>query len=271
MWKNKVVVVTGGSSGLGRAISVQFARAGAQVVVASRDIERLELAASEIRVIYPDVKLFPTRCDITCQNDVDSLFNKIADKFGSLDVLVNNAGRSMRGRIADVTPEQFQSLFDLNVLGAVRCTRGALPMILKSQGHIVNIGSLASKIAAKYVGAYPVTKFAIAAYSQQLRLELRNDGVHVLLVCPGPIKRDGERLYKLNEVNGVPESAMAQGAGVKTSLIDPVKLADKIIKYCELRKPELVIPSKAKLLFAISQISPTLGDWILKRSIKDSN
>ncbi|MDR2643801.1 MAG: SDR family NAD(P)-dependent oxidoreductase [Planctomycetaceae bacterium] len=266
MWKNKVVVVTGGSSGLGQAIGTQFARAGARVVLVARNWERLEKAAAEIRKICSDVELMLLRCDVTCQDEVDFLFRRVAEQFDSIDVLVNNAGRSVRGRIVDTTPEQFQLLFDLNVLGVVRCTRGALPLLLQSRGHIVNIGSLASKSAAKYVGAYPVTKFAIAAYSQQLRLELSGDGVHVLLVCPGPIKRDGERLYQFDETTGIPESAMQQGAGVKVGLIDPIKLADKIIKYCELRKPELIVPAKAKLLFAISQISPTLGDWIVKRS-----
>ncbi|MDR1477887.1 MAG: SDR family NAD(P)-dependent oxidoreductase [Planctomycetaceae bacterium] len=266
MWRDKVVVVTGGSSGLGRAIGMRFAGLGARVVLVARDFERLEAAANEIRNICSDVKLEVLRCDVTCQSDVDFLFRRISDEFGSLDVLVNNAGRSMRGRVTDTTPEQFQMLFDLNVLGMIRCTSGALPLLLGSRGHIVNIGSLASKSAAKYVGAYPVTKFAVAAYSQQLRLELNDEGVHVLLVCPGPIKRDGDRLYQLDNTAKIPESAMKQGAGVKVKLIDPIVLADKIIKYCELRKPELVIPAKAKLLFAISQISPTLGDWIIKRS-----
>jgi short-subunit dehydrogenase len=266
MWKNKIILVTGGSSGLGLALSTQFAKLGSRVVMAARDIDRLESAASEIRDNYSGAELFPFRCDVTNQSEVDALFRKITEEFGSLDVLVNNAGHSMRGRVIDTLPEQFQSLFDLNVLGVIRCTIGALPLILKSCGHIVNIGSLASKSAAKYVGAYPVTKFAVAAYSQQLRLELCDDGVHVLLVCPGPIKREGNRIYQFDQVKNVPESAMTQGAGVKVNLIDPIKLADKIIKYCELRKPELVVPAKAKLLFAISQISPTLGDWIVKHT-----
>ncbi|MDR1290693.1 MAG: SDR family oxidoreductase, partial [Planctomycetaceae bacterium] len=235
MWRDRVVVITGGSSGLGQAIGRQFAGLGSRVVLVARDIERLELAVSGIRGVYSEAKLEAVRCDVTCQGEVDFLFRRIADEFGSLDVLVNNAGRSMRGRVVDTTPEQFQSLFDLNVLGMVRCTCGALPLLLASRGHIVNIGSLASKSAAKYVGAYPVTKFAVAAYSQQLRLELGEEGVHVLLVCPGPIKRDGERLYQFDNTKGIPESAMKQGAGVKVKPIDPIMLADKIIKYCEQR------------------------------------
>ncbi|MDR0391696.1 MAG: SDR family NAD(P)-dependent oxidoreductase [Planctomycetaceae bacterium] len=266
MWKNKVVIVTGGSSGLGRAIGLRFANVGARVILVARDLERLEGVAAEIRsnCLGSEVAVF--RCDVTSQRDVDSLFCEVADKFGSIDVLVNNVGRSTRGRVTETTPEQFQTFFDLNVLSMVRCTLGALPLLRRSCGHIVNIGSLASKSVVKYVGAYPVTKFAVAAYSQQLRLELFDEGVNVLLVCPGPIKRNEERLYKFDNNNTqLPESAMKQGAGVKVKLIDPIKLADKIIKYCELRKPELIVPAKAKLLFAISQISPTLGDWIIKR------
>ena len=129
--------------------------------------------------------------DITEQDQVDALFAQTLDRFGRLDVLVNNAGRSMRGKLADTTPEQFRDLMELNLLALVRCTRAALPHLLAQRGHVVNIGSLASKSAARWVGAYPATKFAVAAYTQQLRLELTPEGLHVLLVCPGPIARAG--------------------------------------------------------------------------------
>ncbi len=107
-------------------------------------------------------------------------------RFGRLDVLVNNAGRSMRGKVLDTTPEQFRELMELNLIGLVRCTRAAAPHLLQQRGHVVNIGSLGAKSAARWLGAYPATKFAVAAYSQQLRLELGPQGLHVLLVCPGP-------------------------------------------------------------------------------------
>ena len=115
------------------------------------------------------------------------------DQFGRLDALVNNAGRSMRRSILETTPEDFQQLMELNLIGLVRCTRAAAPQLLANRGHLVNIGSLAAKSAARWVGAYPATKFAVAAYSQQLRLELGPQGLHVLLACPGPIARDEPR------------------------------------------------------------------------------
>jgi len=116
------------------------------------------------------------------------------------------------------------------------------------------------------VGAYPVSKFAVAAYSQQLRLELAPEGLHVLLVCPGPIRRENERLYPLEGLEGIPESARKPGAGVKVGSIDPKNLAQKILTYCERRKPELIMPGKARILFALSQLFPSLGDWVVGRS-----
>jgi NAD(P)-dependent dehydrogenase (short-subunit alcohol dehydrogenase family) len=260
-WQNKVVVVTGGSSGLGRIIAETFHRAGAKLVIVALEKSDVEKAAAEI-----GNDTLPIHADITRQEDVDRVFETVRNHFSGLDVLVNNAGRSMRGKVLETTPEQFQALFDLNVLGTIRCIRSAIPMLLERRGHIVNIGSLAAKSAARYVGAYPVSKFAVAAYSQQLRLELGSEGLHVLLVCPGPIRRENERLYPLEGLEGIPDSARRPGAGVKVGRIDPNVLAQKILTYCERRKPELVIPSKARILFALSQLFPSLGDWIVKKS-----
>jgi short-subunit dehydrogenase len=115
------------------------------------------------------------------------------------------------------------------------------------------------------VGAYPATKFAVAAYSQQLRLELGPLGLHVLLVCPGPIERKDARLYPLAGLEDVPASAREQGAGVKTKAIAPGVLAQAILDACEKRRAEIVMPGRARLLFAISQMWPGLGDWIVLR------
>ena len=260
-WQNKVVLVTGGSSGLGRIIAETFAHAGARLVIVALEKTDVEKAAAEI-----GGNTLPICADITKQEDVNRIFETVKNQFAGLDVLVNNAGRSMRGMAMNTTPEQFQALFDLNVLGTIRCTQAAVPMLLERKGHIVNIGSLAAKSAVRYVGAYPVSKFAVAAFSQQLRLELGPEGLHVLLVCPGPIRRENERLYPLEGLENIPESARAPGAGVKVKRIDPNYLAQKILTYCERRKPELVIPGKARILFALLQLFPSLGDWMVKNS-----
>ena len=156
-------------------------------------------------------------------------------------------------------------MWELNFLGLVRCTQAAAPHLIASRGHVVNIGSLAAKTASRFLGAYPASKFPVAAYSQQLRYELNPQGVHVLLVCPGPIARpDAGRRYD-DQAGSLPESARRPGAGVKLKGIPPQRLIAKILRYCERRRPELVLPAKARLLFALAQLSPRLGDWIIGR------
>lgn len=262
-WQNKVALVTGGSSGLGRVIADAYAAAGAKVAIVGLEADAVERTAAEMRGNGGDI--LGLHADITRQEDVDRLVAATLERFGRLDVLVNNAGRSMRGKALDTSPEQFRDLMELNFIALVRCTRAAAPHLLRQRGHLVNIGSLAAKSAARWVGAYPATKHAVAAYSQQLRLELGEQGLHVLLVCPGPVWRRDARLYPLAGLEDVPESARAPGAGVRIPDVRPERLAAAILQACERRTPELVIPARARILFALSQLWPTLGDWILRR------
>jgi NAD(P)-dependent dehydrogenase (short-subunit alcohol dehydrogenase family) len=260
-WKDRIVLVTGGSSGLGRVIAGKFAAAGAKVVIAGRTADSLQKAAAEIKSAGGDT--LGVQADITNQADVDRLFGEVIAQYGKLDVLVNNAGRSARGKVLDASPEQFRELMELNLIALVRCTRAAAPHLLAARGHVVNIGSLAAKSASRWVGAYPATKHAVAAYSQQLRLELGPQGLHVLLVCPGPIERKDARLNSLEDLDDVPERARLPGAGVQTKAIPPQWLAAQILRACERRLPEIVVPRYARLVFAIAQLWPNLGDWIV--------
>ena len=260
-WKDRIVLVTGGSSGLGRAIADGFAAAGAKIVIAARGADAVKKAAAELQADGSDA--LGIQADITQQPDVDRLFREAISRFGKLDVLVNNAGRSARGKVLDTTPEQFRELMELNFIALVRCTRAAAPHLLASRGHVVNIGSLASKAGSRWLGAYPATKHAVAAYSQQLRLELGPQGLHVLLVCPGPIERKDERLLALDGLEDVPERARQPGAGVRTKAIPPQWLAAQILRACERRAPEIVVPGYARLLFAVAQLWPRLGDWLV--------
>jgi short-subunit dehydrogenase len=136
---------------------------------------------------------------------------------------------------------------------------------LKARGHVVHIGSLAAKSASRYLGAYPASKFPLAAYSQQLRLELGPHGLHTLLVCPGPIRREDAGSRYDAQAATLPPEARRPGGGVKLEGIEPDWLARRIMAACEQRQAELVVPARAKLLFALTQLWPTLGDWIITR------
>lgn len=256
-WNNKNVVVTGGSSGLGQQIGAAFDRQGAHCTLVGRDIEKLTNATKPLE----NADSFC--CDVTNDDHVDRLFAHLKKR--PLHAFVNVVGKSDRKPILETTVQDFQKLIETNFYTAVRCSRQAIPQLLKTNGHLVSIGSLASKSASRFLGAYPASKFPLAAYHLQLRLEFDTQELHSLLVCPGPIARDdsGHRYDQM--AADLPPEARKPGGGVKVGAIDPTWLAQKILAACEQRKPELVVPAKARLLFAIAQLAPRLGDWILRK------
>jgi uncharacterized protein len=261
-WQGKAAIVTGGSSGLGLAIAESLVREGANVAIVARSSDRLEAAATALRTGGKG-DVLPIAADITRAEDVQRVISTTVARLGKLDVLVNCAGSSARGDVLSTSTDDFRQLMELNFLALVECTRAALPHLLKTRGHIVNIGSLASKSASRYMGGYAASKFAVAAYSQQLRLELSEQGLHVLLVCPGPITSGTRRVYPGSE--NLPEAARQAGAGVRVKQIDPAWLATQILNACQRHRLELVVPAKARFLFALSQLSPKWGDWLLRR------
>lgn len=262
-WKHKTVVIVGGASGLGAVIATAFAERDARLVLIDRDEAALHSARERFERRGQPVLTF--RTDVTSTDGVQQAFAQIRAQQDSLNVLVNAVGRSDRAAILETSEQDFQALWDLNFLSIVRCTRAAADSLIAARGHVVNIGSLASKIASRYLGAYPATKSAVAAYSQQLRLELGPQGLHVLLVCPGPLQRDDAGRRYDHQARGLPESARRPGGGARVRLIDPAWLARRIIRACERRQPELIVPGKARWLFALSQLWPRLGDWIITR------
>lgn len=263
----QTAIVTGGSSGLGVAIARALVRGGWRVALVARDELKLkdttDVLQAHARELGNSSEVVSLKADITQPTQVADMVGHSIAQFGRLDMLVNCAGVSARGSIQGTSLDEFRRLMELNFFATVSCTQAALPHLLASRGHLVNIGSLASKCAAPYMGGYAASKFAVAAFSQQLRLETQSQGLHVLLVCPGPIARDQPREYAADK--DIPAAARKPGAGAKLKGIEPDWLADKILQACERRQPELVVPGKARLLFALSQWSPHWGDWLLRR------
>jgi len=262
-WRGKTALVTGSSAGFGRVLTQTLLDAGAAVAMVDLDDELLQKEAGRLRDQGHNVAGYSA--DVTQPDQVHACVEQAVERFGGLDMLANIVGRSMRGTALETSAAAYRDLFELNFLSMVHGTSAAAPHLLKSRGHLVNMGSLAAKSAARFLGAYPVSKFAVAAFSQQLRYELGPQGLHVLLVCPGPmIRPDAGRRYDA-EAGTLPDEARAPGGGVKLKGIVPERLALRVLSACERRKPELIIPGKARWLFAISQLCPSLGDWILNR------
>lgn len=260
-WRNKVVVVTGATAGLGLALARCVAGYGARVALVARDPDRLSETEELLRAGGTQCHSFP--CDVTIEGQTLQLAERVVHTMGVADVLINNVGASTRRRVMDAEPEEYQRLFELNFMSALHCTRAFLPELLRQSGSIVNIGSLASKTAWPLIAPYSVGKAALGAYTHQLRLEL-SPRLHVMLVCPGPFLRpDNNQRY--GSVDGLPLAARKPGAGARVPRIKPEWLAEKILRGCARRQAELVVPFRAKLLFAVAQLSPRLGDWLLRR------
>ncbi len=263
-WRDKTVLITGGTAGFGYRLANQFLLSGARVAIVGRNQTNLDQAAGKLEELH-DREVLSLTADVTQAADVDRLFLTLTERWGQLDALVNNVGKSDRGRLLDTPAEKLQDLWAANTLSTFLCTQAALPLLRMTRGHVIAIGSLAAKSATSFLGGYAMSKFPLAAFCQQLRYELAEEGIHVMLVCPGPMSRDdaGQRYDDLAE--DLPEKARRPGAGVRLKLIDAERLADKVLVAAAKRSPELVLPAKSKLLFAIMQWSPWLGDWILRR------
>lgn len=277
-WQGKVVVVTGGSEGLGLAISRAFFQANATVVMLARDESKLDLAVNNLddRLAVgsiaenPDASNLPPRisgvaADVTDDQSVAEAIAEVLAIHGRIDVLINNVGQSCRVRFADAEASDYQRLMDINFYSAVRTTMAALPALVTTSGQVINIGSLAAKTAWPNVGPYATSKHALACFSHQLRVEAP-ENVHCMLVCPGPIRRDDAGVrYAGSQTDA---AAKAPGAGVRLKGICPDRLASRIVVAAGKRQRELIVPRKSRVLFVLAQLSPWLGDWLLKKMAK---
>ncbi|HAN98603.1 MAG TPA: hypothetical protein DCQ98_14730 [Planctomycetaceae bacterium] len=261
-WGDRVVLITGGTAGLGRSLVGSFARRGARVIVWARDPDRLADLEAEARAAGWQVE--GVRVDITDESSVERAKQQLLARYGRLDVLINNVGKSTRCDVASSTLAQYRDLMEVNFFALVRCTLSLADELIRRGGHVVNIGSLASKTAWPFVAPYATSKFAVAAFTQQLRLETPR-ALHVMLVCPGPIRRtDGGTRYR-TESRELPAEAGKPGAGAPMKGLDPDRLAEAIVRGCERRSPELILPRWPRLLFALGQLSAGLGDWMIHR------
>lgn len=186
--------------------------------------------------------------------------------------MINAVGRSDRGWIKDLEPQALISLFQTNVISSLNLAHGCGSALVAARGVMVHVGSLSSKVAPPGLGGYSITKFSLAALNQQLRLEWEPQGVHSLLVCPGPIRREdsGARYDALVQQKDLPSSLAKPGGGARLKALDPEWLAERLLLAAKRREAELIVPGKVRWLVALTALVPAWGDWILKRSIRNS-
>lgn len=255
-----VALITGGSAGLGAVIAETMVANGYRVMIVGRDEDRLKEACARLAA---DSSQW-CRCDVTDADDIANAMDQVHRCYGRLDALINCVGTSDRGLIENLTVERLENLLHQNVFSTLLCSQAAIPLLEQSQGVIVNIGSLASKVGARYLGGYAIVKHALAGLTQQMRLEMKSRGIHVALVSPGPLRREDAGTRYQKSVDGtIPAQASAPGGGTRLKGLPPEKVAQAVIRCIEKRCPDLVLPKYLRLLIAIGHISPRLGDWLL--------
>ncbi len=261
-FKNQVVIVTGASSGIGRALSLQLADEGASLSLAARNAERLERLVEECHKLGGSAIALPT--DVASQEQCQGLVKETVRQFGRIDMLVNNAGFSLVSKFEELPSlELFQRVIDVNFKGVVQCTYYALPYLKETCGRIVNVASLGGKLAIPYNTSYIASKFAVTGFSDSLRMELRESRVSVTVIFPYWVVTEfHERLLDKNGQARGPE-----GRAIYTEkMMTAEQCASIIIRAAKKRKRE-VIMRPGPIASWLKLIAPNLLDKIIVEKI----
>src|SRR5215216_1169689 len=190
--KDKTVLITGGSRGLGLVMAREFAREGSRLVLCARDEQELDQARRDLEKLGTEVMVVP--CDVTNRQDVNAMVAAVNDRFGAVDVLVNNAGVIQVGPLEVMTEEDFELAMQAHFWGPLNMILAVLPsMRQRKTGRIVNITSIGGKVAVPHLVPYSASKFALVGLSKGLRAELMKDGISVTTVCPGLMRTGSPR------------------------------------------------------------------------------
>lgn len=256
-FRDQVVIITGASAGIGRALALQLAGQGARVVLAARRADRLEQLASDCRALGGQALAVPT--DVADEAQCQALVARTIDSFGRLDMLVNNAGLAASA-LFDEFPDLtlFRLTMDVNFYGAVYCTYYALPHLKQSRGRIVAVSSLGGKSAIPYNTPYCASKYALHGFYDSLRMELHQSGVSATVVCPWWVATEFHTA-QLNK-DGVPRGE-TRGRDMYTKrTMSAERCAQIVLAAAARRRREVVMGPGALLL--LKAIAPGLLDWL---------
>ncbi|TDI89113.1 MAG: SDR family oxidoreductase [Candidatus Dadabacteria bacterium] len=254
-FNDQVVVITGASSGIGRATALEFAREGAKTVLVSRSLEKLERVASEIRSFNPNVLAVPT--DVSSPEQVHEMVEKVLSELGRIDVLFNNAGSSYVGRIEDENfVENAKKMIDTDYFGTVYTTKEVLPVMQKQgSGHIMNMSSVVGRKAFPHFGGYSSVMHAISGFTDSLRQELFGSGINVSIIHPALTQTP-----LLNHVR--PEDMPPPFRGITPISVESV--AKAVVNGVYYNQARIIVPFQPKLLLLADAISPHIGDLVVK-------
>lgn len=253
--KDKAVLITGGSRGLGLVLAREFASEGSRVAICARDREELMRAQDELASMGAQVFAFP--CDVTDRSQVKELVEVVADRFDGVDVLVNNAGAIQVGPLEVMTLEDFEHAMEVHFWGPLYTTLAVLPqMKRRGSGRIVNISSVGGKIGVPHLVPYSASKFALVGLSEGLRAELMKDGIVVTTVCPGLMRTGSPRNASFKGRHRAEYAWFAISDSLPVTSISAERAARQIVSATKRGQAELVISSQAVLAVKFHALFP---------------
>ncbi len=257
-FKNKVVLITGASSGIGKAVGIEFAKLGANLVLIARKNDKLEKTADELKKFGTSVLV--CQCDVSKKDQVKHMTSMVLEKFGTVDVLINNAGFAIYGTVGDLNIEEIESQMNTNYFGMVYCTKNFLPLMLKRKsGHIVNVASVAASFGLPGIASYCASKFAMLGFSEGLKHELKNTGVGITVVSPIMVRTS---FFDHSSFKKMPKPSPFS--------LDPKTVAKTIVRAANSPRLEIMSPFAIRGIVWIKNtfpyiINPVVGKFFKKQ------
>jgi short-subunit dehydrogenase len=254
--KDKVVLITGGTSGIGKAMAFEFGKKGSKVFVTGRNVSELEKAISELKANSVDASGMPA--DVSVEDDNRRMAEKVINDFGRIDVLINNAGISMRALFEELDLEVMKRVMDVNFYGVLYATKYCLPEIIRNKGSIVGISSIAGFRGLPGRTGYSASKFALNGFLEALRTEFLERGVHVLTACPGFTESNIRK-------RALTKDGEAQGESPRneSKMMTAEECAEHIYRATVKRKKVLILTTQGKLTVFLNKWLPALTDRLV--------
>lgn len=257
---DKVVVITGASSGIGKALALEFAAKGAHIVGAARSAEKLDELSNQLTAM--NVQSLMVTTDVSVETDCRRLISETIRRFGKIDVMITNAGISMRALFEDVNLEVLKKSMDINFWGTVYCSKYALPYLLKSKGSLVGVSSIAGYKGLPGRSGYSASKFAMQGLLEVIRIENMKKGLHVLIACPGFTTSNIRKTALAADGSQQGESPRDED-----KMMSAEEVASRIADAVNKRRRTLVLTSQGKMTVLLNKFVPAFLDKMVYNHI----
>ncbi len=258
--QDKVIIITGASSGIGKSLAEEAMKKEMRIVLAARNTLAMEQHAQEKG--WDSGRFLIVKTDVSEEQQCRELIEKTVEKFGGIDVLINNAGISMRALFADLELSVIRKLMDVNFWGTVYCTHYAMPWLLKSKGSVTGVSSIAGFKGLPARTGYSASKFAIHGFLESLRTENLKTGLHVLIACPGFTASNIRKTALVKD--GTPQG---ESPRKEHDMMQPDTVASHILKAVEKRKRTLVLTTQGKITVLLNKLLPAWTDKLVYNHI----